>query len=211
MSFKTILGDTIPRSIRLSDTEVNVLRTLIQLKRGNAYRVWKTSGLKHYPTVLRTLKKLEEKRLVEELSESGVRGERIYTPTITGTLVSHVFGGEEKKILKLVEENSRLFRELRRIDKEGYWAFVAVKRIIFDVYSDRKLRSFDEVIRERIEQGLTDCALNPLEEGNPEWITEVSQVKWIRQLALKVIEREMDWFEMNTEELRKLKETLTAK
>lgn len=211
MSFKTILGDVIPRYIRLSDTEVKILHTLIQLKSGNAYRVWKTSGLKHYPTVLRALKKLEEKRLVEVLSENGMRGERIYAPTIMGTLVSHVFSREEKKILNLVEENSRLFRELLKIDKEGYWAFVAVKRIIFDVYSDRELRSIDEVIREKIEDGLTDCALNPLEEGNPEWITKVSQVKWVRQLALKVIDREIDWFEKNAEKLKKLKETLTAK
>lgn len=57
-------------------TEAKVLGTLTRIERGNAYQIWKYSGLKHYPTVLRTLKKLEKKRLIRVLDVRSARGEK---------------------------------------------------------------------------------------------------------------------------------------
>jgi len=110
VSFKAIVGNLIPKYIRLSKTEAKILDTIVATKSGNAYGLWKTSGLKHYPTVLRTLKKLEGKRLVQALSESGTRGERIYSPTLVGILVSYVLHAEEKKLVEIVAKDSSLFR-----------------------------------------------------------------------------------------------------
>ena len=205
------MGDIIPKYIRLSKTEAKILDTIIKVKSGNAYSLWKASGLKHYPTVLRTLKKLEEKRLVQTLSERGTRGERIYAPTLVGTLVSYISNKEEQKIVEMVAKNSSLFRELYKTDKDDYWVCGAVQDIVLDVYRKEEPRSFDEAIFSRVEGSLIDCVINPLDEGNSEWIIEHSKVGWIRQLAIRRIEEEINRSKMNIEELRKLKETLTAK
>ncbi len=193
MSFKTFLGDVIPKYIRLSKTEAKILDTVITEKSGNAYVLWKRSGLKHYPTVLRTLKKLEGKRLVQVLSESGTRGERIYAPTLVGTLVSYVFNGEKKKIVKMVEKNSSLFRELYKVDKEDYWAFRAVEDVILDVYRKEKPRSFDEAIVGRVQGLIVDMIVEGVHNKNEkatEWIIKSSKIKWISELTIREIESE---------------------
>ena len=191
--FKRILADTIPKYVRLNKTEAKILDTLITMKNGNAYKTWKASGLKHYPTVLRTLKKLEEKRLVKIFSESGTRGERIYVPTLVGTLVSYIFNGQEKKIVKMVEENSSLFRELYKIDREDSWAFLAVQDIIIDAYRTKEFRSFDEAIENRVEgfvvDKMMDAVFNKI-EGAMDWILKISKIRWIREIVVRLVESE---------------------
>ena len=209
MPFKGILEDVVPHYIRLSKTEAKILDALISVKSGNAYSLWKASGLKHYPTVLRTLKKLEEKRFVQALNERGTRGERIYTPTLVGILGSYVFNGEEKKIVNMVGENSKLFRELSKIQKDNDLAFYAVQDILFDVYRKRKPRSIDEAVKERLEDDLQGHVFSILDEGSREWIIKVSKVKSMRELAVKEIEISMDWCKKQLETLKQLKETLT--
>jgi hypothetical protein len=207
MSFQAILGDTIPKYIRLSKTEAKILNTIAVVKRGNAYGLWKTSGLKHYPTVLRTLKKLEKKRLVQALSESGTRGERIYVPTLVGTLVSYVFNGEKKKIVKMVEENSSLFRELYKMDRDEDWAFVVAEDIISDFYRKKEPRSFDEAIEDRLQglivDNMVDFVHNKIEKGM-EWILKFSKIKWIRELAIREIEGERTRLRQATNSLDEL-------
>ena len=193
MYFKTFLWDVIPKYIRLSKTKVKILSTIVATKSGNAYGLWKTSGLKHYPTVLRALKKLEERRLVQVLSESGTRGERIYTPTLVGILVSHIFKREKKKIVRMVEKNSSLFRELYEMDKGDYWAFRVVQDIILDVYRKEEPRSFDEAVANRIQGLIVDRMVEGVYNKNKdaiELILKFSKIKWIRELAIREIERE---------------------
>lgn len=209
MHFKSMLGDTVPKYLRLSKTEAMVLDTIITTKSGNAYRLWKTLGLKHYPTVLRTIKKLEEKRLVQVLSESGKRGERIYAPTLVGTLVSHIYNGEEKKIVEIVAENSSLYRELTKIEKDVGWAFFAVRDILFDMYRDRtEVRGIDEAVKSSVKDHLLDRLLNIDEEGAFEWIIKASKVKWIRQLAIRETENERVFLRRRIKELGNLAKKL---
>ena len=208
MSFEEILGGIVRQYIRLSKTEAKVLDTLIAMKSGNAYSLWKKSGLKHYPTVLRTLKKLEEKSLAQALRERGARGERICVPTSIGTIVSYIFNEEEKKIVKMVAKNSSLFRELSKINKGDDLALFAVQDIVFDVYRKKEPRSINEAIKERLEEDLNDHLLNILDERSLEWIIKVSKVKSIRELVVKEIEHQIDWGEKQVEALKRLKKTL---
>jgi len=194
----------------LSKTEAKVLGTLITIKSGNAYGLWKASGLKHYPTVLRTLKKIEEKRLVKALGERGTRGEKIYAPALVGTLVFYIFNGEEEKILKIAEEKSSLFRELSRIEKADDWAFHAIQDIIVDEYREMKEpRSIDRAIQDTVELNLVDRILNIHEEDNVEWIIKFSKVKRIRNLAIRAIENERSDSTRRIEELEKLERKLS--
>jgi len=203
------LGDIFPR-LTFSKTEAKILDTIVAEKNGNAYSLWKTSGLKHYPTVLRTLKKLEKNRLVQVSSEKGTRGEKIYTPTLVGTLVSYEVKGEEKKEIEIIEKNSRLFRELYKINKDDYWGLCVVREIMLDVYRKREPRSLDEVVKKEMEETLDDYVLNRLGE-DPEWITKLSKVEWVRPLALEAIENEMTRLKSNIEALNRLEEIFTAK
>ena len=210
MSIKLNISDIIPKYAFLSNTEAKILDIVITAKSGNAYGLWKTSGLKHYPTVLRALKKLEERRLVQVLSDKGIRGERIYAPTLVGMLVSYIINGEEKKQTTLVVKNSSLFRELYKIDKDDYWRKRVVQEIILDVYRKKEPRSVDDVIKNEVEDYLDDYVLNRLDE-DPEWIRKISEVKWIRPLAVRVIEDELNRLKRNVEALNKLKKIFTAK
>jgi hypothetical protein len=211
MSFKIILGHTIPAHIRLSKTEAKILDTITTKQSGNAYRLWKASGLKHYPTVLRTLKKLEQKRIVQALGESRVRGERIYTPTLRGTLISYIFKGNEKKIIEIVEKNSSLFRELYKVDKDDYWAFRAVEEFILGTYTGRESRNIDDCVKFRLDWVVSDTLMDILEKGKPEWIIKVSKVEWIRQRAIRHIEDQIDAWKKHLSELRKLQKRLISK
>lgn len=189
MPFKDILGNMIPQYVKLSKTEAKILNTLITIKSGNAYGLWKASGLKHYPTVLRTVKKLEEKRLAQVVNENGTRGERIYSPTLVGELVLNIFNRDAKKIVTMVAENSSLFRELQKIEKDDDWAFYAIQDIILDVYRKEKPRGIDEAIKSRVEEGIIDCVIN-IDEEEMEWILKFSKVRWIRERAIREITSE---------------------
>lgn len=210
MPFKDILGDIVPRYIRLSKTEARILGTLIVMKSGNAYSSWKTSGLKHYPTVLRTLKKLEEKRLVQAMSEKGTRGEIIYAPTLVGVLAFYIFNEEEKKIVDMVTENSKLFREFSKIEKKDDLPFYAVQDILLDMYRKREPRGIDEAVRERLEGDLKDHVFNILDKDSREWIKRLSKIESMRELALREIEINIDWCKKEIEALKKLKKRLTT-
>jgi len=191
----------------LSKIEAKILDTIITEKSGNAYGLWKRSGLKHYPTVLRTLKKLEEKRLTKVLRESGVRGERIYAPTVVGTLVFHIFNREEKKIVKIVAKNSGLFRELYKIDKDDDRAFFAVQDIILDVYRRKKPRGIGEAVEERVGEEIFGRILN-IDERETEWILKFSKVKWVRERAIREIESERTRLRQRMNDLEELAKKL---
>lgn len=207
MPFKEILGNIIPTYIRLSRTEAKILETTIEMKNGNAYGLWKRSGLKHYPTVLRTLKKLKEKRLAQVLSESGTRGERVYSPTLVGTLVSYIFNRDEKKLVNIVAENSSLFQELHKIEKDDDLAFFAVQDIVLDVYRRKKSRGIDEAVEERVAEEIFGRILN-IDEGETEWISKFSKVKWVRERAIREIESERTRLRQKMNDLEKLAKKL---
>ena len=193
MSFKAIVGNLIPKYIRLSKTEAKILDTIVATKSGNAYGLWKTSGLKHYPTVLRTLKKLEGKRLVQALSESGTRGERIYSPTLVGILVSYVFNREDKKIVEIVAKDSSLFRELSKIKKNDDLAFYAVQDILLDVYRKKEPQNIDDAIKKRLEDDIIDNILDYAFNRNEkamELILKFSKIKWMRERTVIEVESE---------------------
>lgn len=206
MSFEAILGDIIPRYMRLTKTEAKVLDTIVTEKRGNIYSLWKVSRLKHYPTVLRAVKKLGEKGLVQVSNERGTRDEKIYVPTLVGTLVFYVLNGQEKKIVDIVKKNSSLFRYLFKIDKDKYWAFRAVHEIITHEFAES--RSIDEAIKFHLGWALSDAVLNIHEEGRSEWIAKVSKVKWIKELAIREIKDERSDLKRRIKELEKLERKL---
>jgi hypothetical protein len=194
---------------RLSKTELRILETLITEKRGNAYQLWKASNLKHYPTVLRTLKKLNKKDLVEVLSDRGARGEKTYIPRLRGSLVFYINNDEKKKIVKTITDESSLSKDVYETYKDDFWVLTTVRAYLRDWYGPK--RSLDDVIRIDMEMWIGDIVLNPREEGSLKDLRKLAKIKWARQMVIKKIDAEINRIRMDVQELRKFRETLTVK
>ena len=197
---------------RLSKNEVKILATMTTIKSGNAYNAWKASGLKHYPTVLRTLRKLEEKGLVEVLSENGIRGERIYAQTLFGKLLHYALRDERAKLTEIISQNSTRFQgllESKTIDDT--WAYRIVVYMAVDVISNRS-RKIDDILKEAFSEIVTGEVMNIVYDKK-HWneIIRLTKDEWIKELTIERIEIELEWSKRFIQKLRQLKETLMEK
>jgi Fe2+ or Zn2+ uptake regulation protein len=178
--------------LKPSRAEARVLATIIRVGVGNVYQIWQSSGMKHYPTVLRIMKKLEEKRLVEATEQSGTRGEKIYSSTVGGVLIHHIFSGNENEILKIMAEESMLYQELRKMEESEYHAVRAAKKIILNQQKGKRT-TFDEAIRESVEDYIMDTLLDDALNLNRKIIStfvEKSKVGWVKEVIIQAIEEE---------------------
>ena len=196
---------------RLSKNETKILATIIAVKSGNAYKIWKASGLKHYPTVLRTIKKLEEKRLVKTLSENGIRGERIRAPTLFGTLLNYALKDDKDKLREIISLESPRFQEaLKSKVIDDSWAYSIVLDMASDAMGGRK-RTIDEIMEETLSDVVSNELLNIIhDQEHKNRIVEFAKAQWIRELTIRYIEHETEWAKKYVQELRKLKGELTV-
>jgi hypothetical protein len=172
------------------------METLVAIRSGNAYSVWKKSKLKHYPTVLRTLRKLHEKNLVEILSKDGLHGETTYIPTLQGSFIFYIFRNEEHELLKFISSNSRLFKELHGIQPDELWIYAIIREFCWS--EKREKISIDELVRKIIEQDVGDSILNV--SNDPEALKNLrmlSRVGWIKSLIIKRTKSEIDYAKRN--------------
>jgi DNA-binding PadR family transcriptional regulator len=177
------------------------------MKSGNAYSLWKQSTLKHYPTVLRTLKKLKEKNFVEILSKDGVRGETIYGVTVQGSFVFYIVRNEEQELLGFLSSNSRLFHELYEVNPDKTLIYEIIRGFPWSGKSEKV--SIDKVVKEEMESYVDDRISNILNE--PEARTELrmmSRVGWIKSLIIEETQRLMDSWKRELEAFTKLKKEM---
>jgi len=200
-------------NVPTSQTERKILKTLTKIRGGNAYAIWKASGLKHYPTVLRTLRKLEEKGCIE-VSVQGIRKQKQHFVTPLGTIVSLASEKNLLKIREFIEDNSSKFRELKKGSAEDAddLLFNVVQSMSFRGRS-KKLpkKSIDEIVEDEISEHLANTFLSIQEKDSMDTITRITKVPWVRQLVLKEIEGYLDWSKKQVEELEKLKANLMLK
>jgi len=196
----------------LNETEVRILGTIIRERSGNAYSLWKASGLKHYPTALRTVKKLQEKQLVHITGE-GMRGERIFAPTLFGTLMYYALRRDETQLIRTIALNSDLFQQMldaEVMERTPVWAYDVVRQMASDVVRG-KPRSIDDIVRYQVSEGNSEDLLNLHNQRYKDRVTRLAKIEWVREQTLEDIEREMKWCQKQIQELRKLKNTLTEK
>jgi predicted transcriptional regulator len=209
------LRNTISTNLPLSEIDSKVLKTLIKIKGGNAYTTWKASGLKHYPTVLRSLKKLEANGCIEVSKVKGMRGEKQYVPTLPSILISLALEENLPKIREIITNNSSKFRELSKANVANIddWAVEIVEGVFWGIKAKRKTKkSFDEILEEKIYDYIDGFFINILTERRDainEIIESARAVEWMRQIAFKVIEALIDWSEKEIEALKKTKEMMT--
>jgi len=196
----------------LSKSEAKILDTLLAIESGNAYGLWKTSGLKHYPTVLRAVKKLKEKRLIKDLSESGTRGEKIYIPTLFGTLLHYALRDEENRIAEIISQKSRLFKELldSKIEQNSHFlSRIILRYMVYDVLKG-KSPIIDDLIKDIYLDFIRDNVSNIDDSKSKNELKKLSKVEWLRNFIIEDIEREINYNIKQNQELKKLKATLTT-
>jgi hypothetical protein len=204
MSLKDMLWHIPGQYRKWTNIEGKILETLIEMKSGNAYAIWKASGLKHYPTVLRILKKLHEMRLIQLLGQKGSRDETIYVSTLAATLMLYIIKEDRKSLHRVVADNSDLFRELEAVKKD-YQFFVA-REIIEDTVIGKKQREVNQIVRDGVEDDIQELIMNITHEDEAQKIMRLGRVKWVRDLIITVAQDEIAYDERH---MNKLKELLT--
>lgn len=181
--------------VSLSFIEFKVLSSLIELNKANTYNIWKNSKLKHYPTVLRTLKKLEAKGVVKASKERGERGERFFAPTLLGTLVPALIGKDRKKLVDTMSEKSSKFKDLveSKIEEDFLysWAIDTIRHLSMD--SEKKMpENLNKILEYEVYDDLggwtidvTNCRDNEKELSELMCkLRNFASCKWVKNLVL---------------------------
>lgn len=185
--------------IQLTETEQKILAILISHKVGSAYSIQRNSQLKHYSTVLRALKKLEEKGCIEAKTEiSGARGKRVYSPTMIGKVANYISKNEKKQIIELFKQNSNRFRAMVDAEVENIddWVYDIATGLIWNLRANElersKLKNINEILLDFVYDFFMERLLE-LDEENIQEIKEISKIKWIRQYGIKLMSEYSDW------------------
>lgn len=151
MSVDNRLWNIIP--LKPSETESKILNSLIELDVGNTYQIWKQSCLLNYPTVLRAIKKLVDRKMVRILDRSNNRGEVVYTSTLQGTLLFYLFNNDKENAILLAKNESALFKTLKGSKIELTVLFAAASKFILESQENDDAsfkKSLEEAIVDRI-------------------------------------------------------------
>lgn len=208
VSLSDLLWNTPSQYHKFTATEVKILETVIGMKNGNAYAIWKTSGLKHYPTVLRVLKKLYEKRLIRTLGQKGSRDETIYVSSLAATLLLYIIKNETKKLHQEIADNSGLFRELVAVENSDAWSFSVAREIIKSAVTAEKQGDIDDIVRDKVEELLDESLLNISYGDYEQRIMKLAKVKAFRRLILEAAKRQIAENEQHINEMKKLQKRL---
>ena len=209
MSVTALLRKTTPSYLlKLSKTEDKILKTLLNMKSGNAYGIWKTSKLKHYPTVLRILKKLTDRGYTKVLDSEGPRSEKTYFPTLIGQLVLHTSRGNQQKIIDILLEESRIFRELYEVDDNVYFPFAIIHGILMSVHAKKEPRNIDELIRDKVEDNIYDALLNLHDEAVQNDLLKIASASWVKPLMVRAIDDEVERHNRVLRDLKDLRKDL---
>lgn len=193
------------------------LKILEQLSRreANAYELkWKMlRGIDvHYSTVLRALRRLEEKKLVRVVSSSKVgRRSKTYACTLLGELKVVLARKGLRAVAKIIAENSPSFRECL----EGHFSFdpnyylSLTNEVIEEIFWSKSgamiMRpDLDVYVRKIelrwIEENIIEALNNP--SSRPiilEYLKKITHIKWISDSVVQVIEKyvenENEWLQ----------------
>lgn len=198
----------IPKHIRkLSTIETKIFLKLMSLKSGNAYSLWKETGLKHYPTVLRTLKRLKEKNMIRVITEDGSRGEKIYAPSIQGRIIFYVIKDKPKELLQYISENSASFRELPNKEEKWMYSFL----VEYFSNPNRERLTINDSVRNMVKGRLYDILMNIVYDLKArKQVMELSTISFIKPLIFKIIEEEMDRAKKEIKTYREIKNQIES-
>ena len=98
--------------VNVSKSERIGLQILIDGESLNAYEIWQRSEYKHYPTILRAVKKLNKKGLINEIAHDDARKTIYYTINFGGQIYYYLISNNVDKANQNLINKSLRFREL---------------------------------------------------------------------------------------------------
>jgi len=198
--------------LKEGEIELRVLMALCEMGWANVYELWK--GLRkfgYYSTVLRALRRLKRKRLVNTIPSTGTgRRENIYTPTLLGELIAALAIGGWKAAAQILAERSPRFRECvqahRPLDPCYYWPLTreTIESLLrFPKYKDVQ-PNLEELIMENEGYWISSEVVDNLYDYEAraeafQNLQRLSHVSWIRSLLISFIddymEEEKEWLQ----------------
>jgi DNA-binding MarR family transcriptional regulator len=197
------IGDILTEYRKLSERETKILETIIEMENGNVYNIWKASGLKHYPTVLRVVKKLEQKKMVEMLSGNGERGEKIYSPTLLGSLTHFSLKEDAAKLVEIVSRKSQSFDDMVKanvLDDPLIWVASLARGIMYDL-RDRSELSIDDILEMSLDQSISDALFEIETRDHKSKLIRFAKLDWLRDIILETMDGQI---RDDTEHIKKL-------
>lgn len=198
-----------------SKVDTKVLATLIEVHSGNAYNVWKKSGLKHYPTVLRSLKKLRKRGFVTATRTVGMRSTRHYKLTLVGTISYHLLKKDKKTLYNILIENSPKFRDLvnykfRDIDAIASYAISWFMNFSLSGREDLKRATLDERVESPFDDRINNDLMSINDRDSKNDLIEIAKIPWIGDLTLRILDTNINWANDLLEKWKDLKKSLTV-
>jgi predicted transcriptional regulator len=196
ISLDTILGE----NISLSQAELDVLKALIRIGGSNTYEIWKESGLKHYPTVLRNLKKLQLKGLSRVTHLKTGRARNIYTSSFLGTLTPAMIEQDRERLLIQMSKQSTKFEDLLKLKIENDEKYHLGMRIIRELFRKRNTKDsedIDKLVKDQTEDYIAECTLEITNQRHDEKelseilgvLKELTTIQWIKKLVISFLDR----------------------
>jgi hypothetical protein len=210
-----VIRDVLTEYHKPSEREVKILETIIQMESGNVYNIWKSSGLKHYPTALRVVKKLEQKKMAVMLSENGDRGEKIYSPTLLGILTYFSLKEDAAKLIETISGKSQSFRDMLNAnlipDSEVLlWIASYARQIMYDL-KDRREQNINDIVRNNLSSHIGEDLFEIEKQDHKNELIHFAKLEWVKELILEEME---DIIREDTERIKRLhafKKTLISK
>lgn len=201
---------------KLGMIDNEVLATLLLAKHGeNAYAIWKKSKVKHYPTALRSLKKLQKRGFVTTTRIAGVRNTNIYELTLLGEISSHVLRKDKQLLLSTLAENSAKFRELESYKLENIDDIASYITHIYLLFSlsdreDLRGRPIEQFVEDYIEDKVDEDLLNIGNSESKADLMKITKVPWIKDLTITRLSSQIDYTSNLLKEYRQLKNFFTS-
>lgn len=200
---------------RFSKVDNKVLATLIEVHSENAYNVWKKSGLKHYPTVLRSLRKLQKGGFVTATRTVGMRSTRQYELTLVGAISCHLLKKDKKLLYTILMENSRKFRDLvnykfRDVDTIAGHAINVFMHFALSGREDLKRTTLDQLIKDEFDDKINEDLMDIHAHDSKTDLMEIVKIPWIRELTVHILNTQINWANDMLKEWKDLKKSFTV-
>lgn len=195
--------------LKEGETELKILAGLSKVTVGEAANVYelskKLSDVGHYSTILRALRRLEQKKLVRGVLSIEGRREKVYFTTFLGDLIIALAHGGWKATAQILAESSSSFRECIKAhffrNPYRYWSLtrdiikILCMRVDVPPNIEGTVRHSEiDWIKEHIATYLNDPSCRP---WISKYLTKMSHVSWIKSELIPFIdyhiEVEKEW------------------
>ena len=142
-------GFIVRQSMNITNSEKKCLESFLDGEIRNAYNIRELTNYKHYPTVLRAVKKLEIKGLIKKEGIDKIKKSTYYSITFEGMLYSSIINNNTDEAYRLICSSSKHFIDIIDVFNSTYIEqniFNDVYAEIFRSLSIRKEYNIDKII-----------------------------------------------------------------